>query len=32
MVKLLAGYQYGSLDYFGKHGVEVIKTYHPASP
>ena len=25
MVRLLAGYQYGSLDYFGKHGVEVIE-------
>jgi hypothetical protein len=25
MVGLLAGYQYGSLDYFGEHGVEVIE-------
>jgi hypothetical protein len=25
MVKLLADYQYGSLDYFGEHGVEVIE-------
>jgi hypothetical protein len=25
MVRLLADYQYGSLDYFGEHGVEVIE-------
>ena len=25
MVWLLADYQYGSLDYFGEHGVEVIE-------
>jgi hypothetical protein len=25
MVELLADYQYGSLDYFGEHGVEVIE-------
>jgi hypothetical protein len=25
MVGLLADYQYGSLDYFGEHGVEVIE-------
>ena len=25
IVRLLADYQYGSLDYFGEHGVEVIE-------
>ena len=25
MVRLLADYRYGSLDYFGEHGVEVIE-------
>jgi hypothetical protein len=25
MVGLVADYQYGSLDYFGEHGVEVIE-------
>ena len=27
MVRLLADYQYGSLDYFGEHGVEVIEVW-----
>lgn len=31
IVGLLADYQYGSLDYFGEHGVEVIERVGPTS-
>jgi hypothetical protein len=32
MVGLLADYQYGSLDYFGEHGVEVIERDVSSAP
>ena len=32
MVRLLADYQYGSLDYFGDHGVEVIERDFGSTP
>jgi hypothetical protein len=32
MVGLLADYQYGSLDYFGEHGVEVIERAVGSAP
>ena len=32
MVRLLADYQYGSLDYFGEHGVEVIERAVDSTP